>query len=210
LRLAHALERMMFFITAGAALGLSAGFSPGPLLTLVLTETLHHGVKAGIRVALAPMITDAPIIVLTLFVLSKLTGFHGILGLVSLAGGAFISVMAWRSMRTRALEPELEAAESRPLTKGVLANALNPHPYLFWFSVGAPLMTKALGLHVWALLAFLLSFYTFLVGSKVLLAVAVGRSKSILRGRAYLYTMRSLASSWGYWHVCSSTMVSGF
>lgn len=66
LRLAHALERMMFFITAGAALGLSAGFSPGPLLTLVLTETLHHGVKAGIRVALAPMITDAPIIVLTL------------------------------------------------------------------------------------------------------------------------------------------------
>ena len=57
---------MMFFITAGAALGLSAGFSPGPLLTLVLTETLHHGVKAGIRVALAPMITDAPIIVLTL------------------------------------------------------------------------------------------------------------------------------------------------
>lgn len=51
-------------------------------------------------------------------------------------------------------------------------------------------MTKALGLHVWALLAFLLS--TFLVGSKVLLAVAVGRSKSILRGRAYLYTMRFL------------------
>jgi threonine/homoserine/homoserine lactone efflux protein len=32
----------------------------------------------------------------------------------------------------------------KSLTKGILANALSPHPYLFWLSVGAPTMSKAI------------------------------------------------------------------
>ncbi|MDD3619611.1 MAG: hypothetical protein PHX57_09500 [Desulfobulbaceae bacterium] len=53
-------------------------------------------------------------------------------------------------------------------------------------------MTKALTAHIGALAAFLVSFYLFLVGSKILLAVFVGRSGSFLRGRPYIITMRFL------------------
>lgn len=49
---------MMYFLSVGAVLGLSSGLSPGPLLALVISETLRHGVKAGVKVALAPIITD--------------------------------------------------------------------------------------------------------------------------------------------------------
>ncbi len=28
------------------------------------------------------------------------------------------------------------------INKGILADALSPHPYLFWLSVGGPIMTK--------------------------------------------------------------------
>ena len=53
------------FLFAGLVLGLSGGLVPGPLLTLVASETLRHGAAAGIRVALAPLLTDAPIILAT-------------------------------------------------------------------------------------------------------------------------------------------------
>jgi hypothetical protein len=41
-------------------------------------------------------------------------------------------------------------------------------------------------------LAFLCAFYTLLLGSKVLVAMLVGKSSSFLEGKVYLYTMRFL------------------
>jgi threonine/homoserine/homoserine lactone efflux protein len=47
-------------VLSGAALGLSAGVTPGPLLALVIAQTLTHGPREGGKVALAPLLTDAP------------------------------------------------------------------------------------------------------------------------------------------------------
>ncbi len=183
---------MIYFLTIGTVLGLSAGFTPGPLLTLVISETLQHDIKSGVKVALAPIITDLPIIILTLFVLSKLTSFHNILGVISLVGGFFILFMSYESIRTKGVELNLRKVEPRSLIKGVLANALSPNPYLFWFTVGAPIMAKAISLNISAFLVFIISFYTFLVGSKIVLAILIGKSKSFLCGNVYIYTMRFL------------------
>lgn len=49
------------FLISGIIFGLSAGISPGPLLALVISETLKFGRKEGIKVAIAPLITDIPI-----------------------------------------------------------------------------------------------------------------------------------------------------
>ena len=183
---------MIHFLTIGTVLGLSAGFAPGPLLTLVISETLQHDIKSGLKVAIAPIITDLPIIVLTLFVLSKLTSFHNILGVISLVGGSLILFMSYESLCTKGVELNLRKTEPRSLRKGILVNVLSPHPYLFWFSVGAPIMTKAISLNISAFLAFIISFCTFLVGSKIVLAILVGKSKAFLSGNVYIYTMRFL------------------
>ena len=183
---------MGYYLTLGALLGLSAGLAPGPLLTLVISETLRHDVRAGIRVALAPMVTDLPIILLTLFVLSRLAGFHGILGAISIAGGLFILSMGYESLRTTGFDMKLQDAPRKSLRKGILTNMLSPHPYLFWLGVGAPTMAKALDEHLFAPAAFIAGFYACLVGSKIVLAVLVGRSRHLFKGRAYVWTMRLL------------------
>jgi len=175
----------MSFLTIGAILGLSAGFAPGPLLALVISETLQHDIKSGIKVALAPIITDLPIIILTLIILAELSNFHKILGLVSLMGGLFILYMGFKSIMTKGIELNPQVTNLTPLKKGILANALSPHPYLFWSSVGAPTMIKAMHLNIIAPLAFILFFYTFLVGAKILLAVLVGKSKSFISDSLY-------------------------
>lgn len=140
---------------------MSAGLAPGPLLTLVITETLQHGIKSGLKVALAPIITDLPIILITFFILAGLSGFHHVLGIISLAGGLFILYMGYDSIRTKELESGIQVAAPKSFTRGILANALNPHPYLFWFSVGAPIMTRAMTVNRMAPVAFLGGFYAF-------------------------------------------------
>jgi threonine/homoserine/homoserine lactone efflux protein len=183
---------MINYLAMGAVLGLSSGFAPGPLLTLVISETLRHDMKAGVKVALAPMITDLPIIILTLFIFSKLSNFHDILGIISLSGGVFILTMGYQSLRTKGVEITLNELKPKSLIKGVLANATNPNPYLFWLSVGAPTMTKAINQNIYAAVAFIISFYFFLVGSKIILAIFIGKSKFLLSSKAYLFTMRFL------------------
>lgn len=183
---------MVYYLTIGIILGLSAGFTPGPLLTLVVSETLEHGIKAGIKVSIAPIITDLPIIILTIYVFSQLSNFNNILGVVSLVGGCFVLFLAYESLSSKTKEINFEEEIPKSLAKGILANVLSPYPYLFWLSVGAPIMTKAQDLNRLAPLAFILAFYVFLLGSKILLAILVGKSKSFLSSDVYIYIKRFL------------------
>ena len=186
---------MIHFLLVGSLLGLSAGMAPGPLLTLVVSETLAHDIRAGIRVALAPLVSDLPIVLLTLFILSKLSGFQSVLGGISLMGGGVIFYMGVQGLLSSGVVLDMEKKAPRSLGKGVMVNFLSPHPYLFWISVGAPTMGRAMEVNIGAAIFFVASFYLLLVGSKVGLAVLVGRSKSFLKGRLYVVTMKCLGGA---------------
>ena len=183
---------MLNELTMGMLLGLSAGLSPGPLLALVMTETLAHGTRAGLRVALAPLVTDAPIILVTVFILARLSEFRPLLGIVSLAGGLFVCYLGVSHLLVHPASVDLHDARPLSLFKGIVVNFLSPHPYLFWLGVGAPTITRAMAKGPIAPLAFIVGFYLLLVGSKVALAVAVGKSGAFLTGRWYLGIMRLL------------------
>ncbi len=87
---------------------------------------------------------------------------------------------------------DFSKTRSNSLGKGILVNALSPHPYLFWFSVGGPILRRAIHLNFEAPIVFIGSFYILLVGSKILLALLVGGSKSFLTGGLYINIMRLL------------------
>ncbi len=184
---------MIHFLTIGILLGLSAGLIPGPLLTLVITETLQYDVKAGIKVSIVPIITDAPIIIAAFLLIPQLTNFNNILGIISIIGAFFILFMGYESIKTQGITNfEFQAIKSRSLTKGILANILSPNPYLFWLSVGTPILAKALAINIFTPFIFIVSFYICLVGTKIILAILVGKSKTFLSGNKYIYTMRFL------------------
>ena len=183
---------MFSFLITGIILGLSAGFAPGPLLALVISETMEHGVKAGIKVALAPILTDLPIIIFTLFILAKLSSFHSVLGIISIIGACFILYLGIKNIKTKEIQINITASTPNSLQKGILVNALSPHPYLFWFSVGGPTTIKAMDQSLLAAISFIGSFYVLLVGTKIILAILVSKSRSFLLGNKYVFTMRLL------------------
>jgi len=181
---------MVEYVTKGTLLGLAAGFSPGPLLVLVISETLRHGVRAGIKVSMAPLLTDVPILLISLLILAKLSTVSVLLGGISMGGGLFILHLGWGSLKSRGVE--VGVAESGSLKKGIATNALNPHPYVFYMTVGGPILLRALGQGLAPAIAFFSSFLFFLVGSKIVLALVTGKSRSFLKGPVYLWIMRGL------------------
>jgi threonine/homoserine/homoserine lactone efflux protein len=180
------------FLITGISFGLAAGVAPGPLLALVVSETLRHDKRHGILVAIAPVLTDIPIVLLSVYILGKLSGFNAALGIISLLGAAFISYLSYEGLTTGGIELNTSAIRSDSLKKGVLTNLLSPHPYLFWMTVGAPLIYRAYDASLQASVLFLLGFYLFLIGSKVALAVLVDRSKALLKSRTFVYLEKAL------------------
>ncbi len=185
---------MLEYLSAGLLLGLAAGFAPGPLLVLVISETLRHGIAAGLKVSIAPLITDVPIILISLIVLNRLAEFKSILGCISIFGGLFILYLGYESLKTKGVELNLSTVKSNSFKKGVITNAFNPHPYIFYMTVGTPIIYRSIQHNLLATVSFVGSFLLLLVGSKVILAMVVERSRTFLKGRVYIWVMRILGA----------------
>lgn len=183
---------MWQYLVSGTILGFSAGVAPGPLLALVITETLRHNQKQGIRVALVPLLTDCPIILFSLVLVDRLAQFKPFLGWLSVAGALFVFYLAWESFNAGGIELTAPVSKPKSVRKGMIANFLNPHPYLFWITVGSPIILRASRVNLLSALLFVGSFYLLLVGSKMLLALMIGKYHSFLAGRLYTYLMRFL------------------
>jgi threonine/homoserine/homoserine lactone efflux protein len=177
----------------GMVLGLAAGFAPGPLLALILAQAIRYGTREGLKVAAAPLLTDVPIVAAaTVLVAAAAGAAGGLLGAISLGGALFVGYLGIESMRTTGVQAGRPDDAPRSWLRGALVNALSPHPYLFWITVGAPTLIRAWGLGPLAAAAFLGGFYACLVGAKMLIAVIAGRSGGRLRGGAYRAVMAIL------------------
>jgi threonine/homoserine/homoserine lactone efflux protein len=183
----------MTALSSGLVLGLAAGLSPGPLMTLVVARTLRHGTRDGLLVAAAPLITDAPIILAALLLLDRLAQADAVLAAIGLGGGLFVLYLAWQTFLSAPPAQPSPGAGSGSLARGILVNALSPHPYLFWAGVGAPLLLQAAAADPLAPWLFLGGFYGLLVGSKTGMALLLGRYRSRLNPALYVRVMRALA-----------------
>ncbi len=185
------LESLPYMIS-GVTFGLLAGISPGPLLTLVVSETLRYGRKAGVVVACAPLLTDIPIVIISILLLSKISQSNIILGIISLLGAMFILYLSYENLTTRRIELDVQSVKSYSLRKAVLTNLLSPHPYIFWVSIGGPTAIKAYKINILSAVLYIALFYSLLIGSKMVLALAVDQSRTFLGRKGYMYLTKFL------------------
>jgi threonine/homoserine/homoserine lactone efflux protein len=168
----------------GAALGLTAAATPGSLQTLLISETLLGGFKRGARITLAPLITDAPIIIAVLLILNQVPPVA--LRLLSIAGGLFVLYLAWGLLKQWRSGPQAAAAieGTRPigwkgLWRAAIVNWLNPNPYIFWTLVGGPTLTAALSQSLAHGAAFLAGMYGVFIGSMLIIAAVFHSARNL-------------------------------
>jgi threonine/homoserine/homoserine lactone efflux protein len=166
---------MLEYLLIGLGLGFPAAAQPGPFQAYLLTQTLKNGWRQTLPAALAPLISDGPIILLVLLVLTRLPE-ELLIGL-QLAGGLFLLYLAWRAwLNYRHYRPIIAntAADRQSLREAALLNFLSPNPYIFWSTIAGPLLLTAWLTSPWYAVAFLIGFYGALIGGFAIFVLLFG------------------------------------
>ncbi len=147
---------MTAFLLQGISFGYAAGMTPGPLQAFLFMQTLQRGWQQAIWLVLSPLISDAPVVALILFVLRGAS--EPLLRVIGFAGGVFVLYIAWglfKQIRSGEFERAVVAGQidsgSLPqanttftmLRKAVGINLLGPGLWLFWSTAMGPIVIDA-------------------------------------------------------------------
>lgn len=180
-------------VLTGLSIGLASGIAPGPLTILAIAATLRRGRRAGVTIAIAPLLSDTLIIVAAFTVVSRLP--EGVITWLGLAGGVVVGIFGLEILRAaRRADPDslVGSAESnRPrfsvplVVQGFLTNLLNPAPWIFWITAGSALLVTTWRTSPGDAIAFLIAFYVTLIGSKIALVLLISATRHRMTRSAY-------------------------
>ena len=155
---------MWIYILQGIGFGMAAASQPGPFQTYLISQSLINGWRRTLPAAMAPLVSDGPIIALCVLVLSQVpAGMEKALYAVS---GVFIlylafgSYRAWRHNRAT-LTADNSARQS--VWKAALMNSLSPGPYVYWTLVTGPILVAGWRESAVNGIGFLAGFYVTIV-----------------------------------------------
>lgn len=135
---------MITYLLLGFTYAFAASIQPGPLQAFIISQTLKNGWRKTLPAAFAPVLSDIPIIILVLLILSNIP--HEFLRFLQIGGGLLLLYLAYNSYKTvinyKKLSTDNNIKNDNTLFKAVLVNALNPNPYLGWSLVMGPLFIK--------------------------------------------------------------------
>lgn len=175
---------MWIYLIQGIGYGLAAASQPGPFQTYLISQTLSRGWRRTLPAALAPLVSDGPIIALCLLVLSQVPAW--MTRFLYIAGGLFILYLAYgtyKSWKNFDSQPPLpESGTQQGVLKAALMNALNPNPYIFWTIVTGPILIAGWReTHVNGV-GFLAGFYITLISSLAAIVLVFGTAQKLGSG----------------------------
>ena len=133
---------MWVYLLQGIGYGLAAASQPGPFQTYLISQTLTRGWRRTLPAVLAPLVSDGPIILLCLLVLSQVPEWlqRGL----RIIGGLFILYLAYGAYKSwQNFDSKIQQVESgtqQSVLRAALMNSLNPNPYIFWTLVTGPIL----------------------------------------------------------------------
>ncbi len=175
------MTNIFIYLLQGATLALPATLIPGPFQAFLVSCTLRNGWKRTLPVALVPLATDGPVIVIVLYVLTRMPLWY--LNALQVAGGFVILYLAWRifkAAKSKKLDfKPLENETRRTFFGAVAMNIVNPNPYVFWSVVAGPILLdawhKSMGLGI----SFITGFYGTFVMCLSAFIVMIGTLGSV-------------------------------
>jgi threonine/homoserine/homoserine lactone efflux protein len=171
----------LIYLMQGIGFGLAAAAQPGPFQAYLISQALGRGWQRTLPIALAPLLSDAPVILLVLAVLSQVPGWF--LKGLHMAGGLFIlylALRAWQAWKKfQENEPVGKFSGMQTLFQAALMNVLSPGLYLFWSLVSGPILLEAWGQSPLQGISFLLGFYAAMILSLAGIIVAFGSARRL-------------------------------
>jgi len=172
---------MWTYLIQGISYGFAAAVQPGPFQTYLISQTLMRGWRKTLPAAAAPLVSDGPIIILALVILSQIPEWFQ--RILYVAGGLFILYLSWnavsalRKMDERSMLTDLSG--KRGVLRAAMMNALSPSPYLYWGLVTGPILLTGWRESPMNGIGFLISFYVTLVLSLAGIIMVFGTARRL-------------------------------
>lgn len=176
---------MLQYLIIGVTYAFAAVVQPGPFQVFLLSQTLSKGWRRALPAAFGPLISDLPVIVIVLLLLSNVPPHF--ISVLQIAGGLFLLYLAFNAYKTwknfDSPKPPPPHSNQQTLLSAVMVNLLNPNPYLGWSLVLGPLLLKGWHQNPANGIVLLVSFYiTLTIGMiiTILFFAAAGKFGSRL------------------------------
>ena len=159
---------LLLLATSWWLIGFTGAMMPGPVTTLIVTETARRGFIAGPLITIGHALLELAMVLALVFGLGDLLKQNAVAGTIGLLGGLFLLWMgfdivrsAWQGKVSFDTTRDVSASSSgNPIIAGILTSVANPYWILWWATVGA---------------AYLITFRAFGVAGIVAFVVATGR-----------------------------------
>ena len=168
---------MFLYLLQGLGYGGAAAAQPGPFQAYLLSQTLKNGLRSTLVAALAPLMSDGPIVLLVLLVLTQMPDWF--VSALRFGGGfflLFLAVKAYRAARVMAdtAVTDLPNPKKQSIREAALMNMLSPNAYLFWSTIAGPIFLEGWRQAPSHGLAFMIGFYGALIGGFMSFVVLFG------------------------------------
>jgi threonine/homoserine/homoserine lactone efflux protein len=172
-------ESVIGQLLQGITLGFTATATPGPFQAFLLNNTILHGKKKALPLCLAPLISDPPIIVLMLCILTHMP--QGFLRFIQIIGGLFLLYLAKGTISAvwKGNGRNSAPAQPRNFQQAIVMNLLSPGPYIFWGTITGPMFLKALSRSVFHAICFIGGFYATLIGGFMVFVIISSAALSL-------------------------------
>jgi threonine/homoserine/homoserine lactone efflux protein len=134
---------MISYFLFGLSYSFACVVQPGPFQAYLFSQSITNGWRRTIPLVFAPLISDLPVIILVLFILTTVP--HAVLALLQCLGGLFLLYLAFKAYKTlRSLntKEKQDTTGYGNLFRAILVNLFNPNPYLGWSLVMGPMLIK--------------------------------------------------------------------
>ena len=172
---------MLVYLILGITYGFAAAVMPGPLSTYLISQALTNGWRRTLPATFAPLLSDGPIILLVLLILTRLPLW--LEQLLRFSGGFFVLYLAVGAAKAWRAHDEREAlrvqSSRQSLVKATMVNLLNPNPYLSWTLVLGPLLLKGWRETPGNALTLLVSFYGTMIFIMVMLVALFSAARNL-------------------------------
>jgi len=168
-------------VIQGIGYGFAAAVQPGPFQTYIVTQTLNNGWRNTLLAAFAPLISDGPIIVLVLLVLSQVPAWMQ--RFLYVASGLFVLYLAvnafigWRNFETAGMAAPPSSQQS--LFRAAAMNVLSPGPYIYWSLVTGPVLLAGWREAPANGIGFLIGFYVAMIITSAGIIVLFGTARRL-------------------------------
>ena len=172
---------MLSYLIFGIVYAFAAAVQPGPLQTYIISQTLKKGWRSTLPTAFAPVISDGPILILVLFLLSTIP--DNFIVILRIGGGLFLLYLGYRAFKSwqefDADKTISNESSQQTLFKAVFINLLNPAPYLGWSLIMGPLFLEGWRTEPSYGIALIIGFYLTMILSLAGIIILFGFARKL-------------------------------